>query len=128
MKLHKLLIVSLCITVVGLGSLLAFAGREKKTGAEFRNQFVKNFKRTGLNTTVGDAMMLRILVESSRLKRGVEVGSATGFGAVNMGIAFERTGGHLYTIDIDPNALKIMPARGVEDVDSTDVFEFWGGV
>ena len=102
MKLYRLLIVSLCITVVGLGSLLALAGREKKTTTEFRNQFVKDFKRTGLNTTVGDAMMLRILVESSRLKRGVEVGSATGFGAINMGIAFERTGGHLYTLEIDP--------------------------
>ena len=106
MKLYRLLIVSLCITVVGLGSLLALAGREKKTTTEFRNQFVKDFKRTGLNTTVGDAMMLRILVESSRLKRGVEVGSATGFGAINMGIAFERTGGHLYTLEIDPKMAK----------------------
>jgi len=106
MKLRRLLIVSLCITVVGFGSLLAFAGREKKNSADFRNQFVKDFKRTGLNTTVGDAMMLRILVESARCKRGVEVGSATGFGAVNMGIAFERTGGHLYTLEIDPKMVK----------------------
>lgn len=106
MKLHNLLILSLCIVVLGLGSLLAFAGAAKKTSAEFRNQFVKDFKRTGLNTTVGDAMMLRILIESSHLKRGVEVGSATGFGAVNMGIAFERTGGHLYTLEIDPKMAK----------------------
>ena len=51
-------------------------------------------------------MMLRILVESARCKRGVEVGSATGFGAVNMGIAFERTGGNLYTLEIDPAMVK----------------------
>jgi len=106
MKLRRLLILSLCITVVGLGSLLAFAGREKKNSADFRNQFVKDFRRTGLNTTIGDAMMLRILVESARCKRGVEVGSATGFGAINMGIAFERTGGHLYTLEIDPKMAK----------------------
>jgi len=106
MKLRRLLIVSLCITVVGFSSLLAFAGRDKKTSTDFRNQFVKDFRRTGLNTTVGDAMMLRILVESARCKRGVEVGSATGFGAVNMGIAFERTGGHLYTLEIDPKMAK----------------------
>ena len=106
MKLRRLSIVSLCISVVGFGTLLAFAGREKKSGTDFRNQFVKDFKRTGLNTTVGDAMMLRILVESARCKRGVEVGSATGFGAVNMGIAFERTGGHLYTLEIDPKMAK----------------------
>jgi predicted O-methyltransferase YrrM len=73
-----------------------------KVTDDFRRQYVKDFKRIGLNTTPGDAMMLRILVESANLKRGVEVGTATGFGAINMGVAFERTGGHLYTIDIDP--------------------------
>ncbi|MHC4743914.1 MAG: O-methyltransferase [Planctomycetota bacterium] len=106
MKLHTLLILSLCVILFGLGSILAFAGGDKKTSAEFRNQFIKDFKRTVLNTTEGDAMMLRILVESARLKRGVEVGSATGFGAINMGIAFERTGGHLYTLEIDPKMAK----------------------
>ncbi len=106
MKLRRLLILSLCITVVGLGSLLTSAERKNNNSTEFRNQFVKDFNRTGPNTTVGDAMMLRILVESARCKRGVEVGSATGFGAVNMGIAFERTGGHLYTLEIDPKMAK----------------------
>jgi predicted O-methyltransferase YrrM len=106
MKLQKLLIVSLAVAVVGLGSVLAFPEGEDKSSDEFRNQFVKDFNRTGLNTTVGDAMMLRILVESARCKRGVEIGSATGFGAVNMGIAFERTGGHLYTLEIDPTMVK----------------------
>ncbi|MHC4705146.1 MAG: O-methyltransferase [Planctomycetota bacterium] len=50
--------------------------------------------------------MLRILVASAGCKRGVEVGSATGFGAINMGIAFERNGGHLYTLEIDPETVK----------------------
>jgi len=83
-----------------------YAASQDKTSIEFREQFIKNFKRTPLNTTVGDAMMLRILVESARLKRGIEVGSATGFGAINMGIAFERTGGHLYTLEIDPRMVR----------------------
>jgi predicted O-methyltransferase YrrM len=51
-------------------------------------------------------MMLRILVESARAKRGIEVGSANGFGAINMGIAFERTGGHLFTLEIDPRMVR----------------------
>ena len=46
--------------------------------------------------------MLRILIESTNAKRGIEVGVAAGFGAINMGIAFERTGGHLYSLEIDP--------------------------
>ncbi|MGC8742376.1 MAG: O-methyltransferase [Verrucomicrobiia bacterium] len=73
---------------------------------EAREEFIKNFKRIGLNTTPGDAMMLRILVEASKAKRGVEVGTATGYGAINMGVGFERNGGHLYTIDIDPQMVK----------------------
>lgn len=71
-----------------------------------REAFLRSFKRTGLNTTPGDAMVLRILVETSQAKRGVEIGTATGFGALNMGIGFERNGGHLVSVDIDPAMVK----------------------
>jgi len=98
----KAMIAAACLCIAFAGVIMAYAAEQDKTSKEFRDQFVKNFQRTGLNTTPGDAMMLRILVESSGAKRGVEVGSASGFGAINMGIAFERTGGHLYTLDIDP--------------------------
>jgi len=47
-------------------------------------------------------MMLRILVESRGARRGIEVGAAAGFGAINMGIGFERNGGRLYSLEIDP--------------------------
>jgi len=77
------------------------AAEATKTDA-FRNQFLKDFKHIPLDSTAGDAMLLRILVEASGAKRGVEVGSARGFGAMNMGMAFERTGGHLTTLEISP--------------------------
>jgi predicted O-methyltransferase YrrM len=97
----------LVIGVLGavLGTLIGAAVYSGEQGAvtdEFRKQFIKDFKRTGLNTTPEDALTLRILIEASKAKRGVEVGSATGFGAINMGIGFERNGGRLDTIDIDP--------------------------
>jgi predicted O-methyltransferase YrrM len=92
--------------VIGLDVILVCGGQSDKTSEAFRREFIQNFQRTGLNTTPGDAMMLRILVESAKLKRGVEVGSASGFGAINMGIAFERTGGHLYTLEINPQSVK----------------------
>jgi predicted O-methyltransferase YrrM len=72
----------------------------------FRKEFVAKFRRTGLNTTPGDARLLQILVQSARAKRGVEVGSATGYGAIHMGFGFERNGGHLTTIDIDPEMVR----------------------
>ena len=106
MNRYRLLILVLCAAVAGFNVLLVYSGEQSKTSDQFRRQFVKNFQRISLNTTIGDAMMLRILVESARARRGVEVGSATGFGAVNMGIGFERTGGHLYTLEIDPQMVK----------------------
>jgi predicted O-methyltransferase YrrM len=106
MKRYRLLTLVLCVALVGVNVVLVYPGERNKISDEFRERFVKNFQRTWLNTTEGDAMMLRILVESARAKRGIEVGSATGFGAINMGIAFERTGGHLYTLEINPQMVK----------------------
>jgi predicted O-methyltransferase YrrM len=108
MKHRTRTIMQVCIALIGVSIMLATAAgmQDVKSSREFREQFVKDFERTSLNTTVGDAMMLRILVQSTGAKRGVEIGSATGFGAINMGIGFERTGGHLYTLEIDPRMVK----------------------
>jgi len=106
MKRHYLAAVILSLVVFTSIGLVTYAADQDKTSPEFRNRFVKEFDRTGLNTTPGDAMMLRILVESSGAQRGVEVGSASGFGAVSMGITFERMGGHLTTLEIDPGMVK----------------------
>lgn len=91
-------------------TMLDAAGADRRSEA-FRRDFLRNFKRIGLNTAPGDAMMLQILVESSRAKRGIEVGTATGYGALHMGIAFERTGGHLDTVDIDPRMVRAARAN-----------------
>lgn len=83
-----------------------FAAEPSNRSEAFRKEFLDAFQRTGLNTTPGDAMFLRILVESRGAKRGVEIGTASGFGAMNMGIAFERNGGHLYSLEIEPARAK----------------------
>lgn len=121
MRRGKLLILVVCAALLGLNVLLVYSAEQPQKKSEaFRKQFIESFHRTGLNTTPGDAMMLRILVESSKAKRGVEVGTASGFGAINMGIAFERNGGHLWTHDIDPKAVQEARANlekvGLENV------------
>jgi predicted O-methyltransferase YrrM len=105
MKRHHLRVAALIVTLACAG-LIVYAGESNKMSPEFRKQFIDSFHRTSLNTTPEDAMMLRILVEGAGAKRGVEVGTASGFGAINMGIAFERTGGHLWTHDINPKAIQ----------------------
>jgi predicted O-methyltransferase YrrM len=107
--MHRLFAPGLLVVLPFLAGAL-FAADLNKSSMEYRKNFIDTFTRTGLNTTPGDAMMLRILVESRGAKRGIEVGAASGFGAINMGIAFERTGGHLYSLEIDPKA--VVETRG----------------
>jgi caffeoyl-CoA O-methyltransferase len=75
---------------------------KKASSPAFREAFLAGFQRINLNTTPGDAAFLRILIESTRAKRGIEIGTSSGFGALNMGIGFERTRGHLTSLEIDP--------------------------
>lgn len=110
------------LIVYGVASVMAWflpalvsAAEEKQAGnlpsatelEEFRQNFMKNFKRIAINTAPEDAALLRILVECSRAQRGIEVGTATGYGAIHMGLGFERNGGHLTTIDISPKMVDI---------------------
>ncbi len=104
--MSKQLFVLVCLGLSSSEPITAFSAESVATTRKAREAVIKSFQRIPLNTTAGDAMMLRILVESIGAKRGVEVGSATGFGAMNMGIAFERSGGHLYTLEIDPEMVK----------------------
>jgi predicted O-methyltransferase YrrM len=106
LTMKKHLFVALTLGAAASGAWLFAATGDAKVTPEFRQQFINEFKRTGLNTTVGDAAFLRVLVASAGCKRGVEVGAATGFGAINMGIAFERNRGHLYTLDIEAKMIK----------------------
>lgn len=103
-------VLSAILVLLFAGPALA-APDANRTSETARKEFIKNFKRIGLNTAPGDAMMLQILVQTARAKRGIEVGTATGYGAIHMGIAFERTGGRLETVDIDPAMVKTARAN-----------------
>lgn len=67
-----------------------------------RKALLAGIRRTSMSTTPGDAAMLRILIEASRARRGIEIGVFSGYGAINMGMGFERTGGRLFSIEADP--------------------------
>lgn len=106
MKQKIVIITFLAALALALGAPGALSGERGAGDAAAREAFLREFPRTGLSTTPEDALLLRILVETRNAQRGVEVGSFTGYGALHMGIAFERTGGHLYTLEIDPEAVK----------------------
>ena len=78
---------------------------------QFREVFIESFPRIEWNATPGDAALLRILIESSRAKRGLEIGTATGYGAIVMGLGFERNGGRLTCVEIDAAMIEIARAN-----------------
>lgn len=93
-------------TALGLASIAPAAEPTPEVIAA-RKQLIDTFPRGNMSTTGADALLLRILIESSGAKRAVEVGSFIGHGAIQMGIGLERTGGHLTTIEIDPETAKL---------------------
>ena len=105
MHLNESTSVILLVAVLGPCLGVLHAQQANNTSEAFRKQYLEQFPWTTANTTAGDAMMLRILVESRNAKRGVEVGTNTGYGAINMGIGFERTGGRLTTVEINPRTV-----------------------
>ena len=72
-----------------------------------RDTFIRRFRRIPQNTTPGDAAFLRFLIESSQARRGLEIGTATGYGAIWMGFGFEHNGGRLTAVEIDPDMVEI---------------------
>jgi predicted O-methyltransferase YrrM len=95
-----------CLALATLFVTKTSFGQEPTDLAKFRESFIEDFPRIGMNSAPEDAMLLRIMIESTKCKKGVEVGSATGYGAIVMGVAFEKNGGHLTTVDIDPKMVK----------------------
>ena len=85
--------------------------RPNPTLQQFRADFIRDFQRIEMNTTPGDARLLRILIESSQAKHGLEIGVATGYGAMVMGLGFERNGGRLTSVDSDAEMVKTARAN-----------------
>ncbi len=53
------------------------------------------------NVPPGDGRLLRILTESMNAQHVVELGTSTGYSAIWMGLALQKTGGKLMTYEID---------------------------
>lgn len=73
-----------------------------------------------LNVSVRDGRLLRLLTESINAQRVVEIGTSTGESAVWFAIALRRTGGELFTHEIDAERARIarenFKRAGVDDI------------
>lgn len=55
-----------------------------------------------LNVPQNDGRLLRLLAESMNARQVVELGTSTGYSAIWLGMALQKTGGKLTTYEIDP--------------------------
>src|SRR5262245_52830590 len=67
-----------------------------------------------------DGRFLRLLVASSRTKRALEIGGASGYSAIWIGMGLRDTGGTLVTMEYDPQRAKELEANikraGLSDI------------
>jgi predicted O-methyltransferase YrrM len=72
------------------------------------------------NVSTADGRLLRQLTEAVNAKRVVELGTSTGESGLWFAMALRKTGGHLYTHDIDPGRISVARENfkrgGVEDL------------
>jgi caffeoyl-CoA O-methyltransferase len=67
-----------------------------------------------------DGRFLRLLVATSRTQHALEIGAASGYSAIWIGLGLRETGGTLVTIEYDPERAKDA-ARNVERAGLSDI-------
>lgn len=103
----------LLLLIVACGRLMSYADAPKppKSSPPGEHQIwvVKRFLpwmvRSGgtySSVPIADGQLLRDLVEKTKRRRGLEIGSGKGYSAIWIGLGMETTGGSLVTIEINP--------------------------
>jgi predicted O-methyltransferase YrrM len=87
------------------------------------SQLLESIKRADteqLAISEEDGRFLRLMVVASRATRALEIGGASGYSAIWIGMGLRQTGGRLTTIEYDPQRAKILAGNlrraGLADV------------
>jgi len=73
-----------------------------------------------------DGQFLRVLIATSGARRALEIGGASGYSAIWMGLALRETGGRLVTIEYDADRARELSAN-IERAGLTDVVQVVAG-
>jgi len=65
--------------------------------------WMEQFRERYHNVPRSDGEFLRWLIVATQRKRALEIGTANGYSAIWLGLGLEATGGHLTTVEIQPN-------------------------
>jgi caffeoyl-CoA O-methyltransferase len=81
---------------------------------------IKKHDKGQLAVSEEDGRFLRLLVASTKSKRALEIGGASGYSAIWIGMGLRETGGHLVTMEYDPTRAKEL-AENVKRAGLSDI-------
>ena len=73
-----------------------------------------------------DGRFLRLMVASKKAQRALEIGGASGYSAIWIGMGLRETGGHLVTIEYDPARAKEL-AENIKRTGLSDIVQVVAG-
>ena len=100
-----------------LGLLPAAALRAQQATSRLSPQLVallaeiKSADVEQLSVSEEDGRFLRMMAASSHAQRALEIGGASGYSAICIGLALRETGGRLTTIELDPERARVAQAH-----------------
>ena len=120
-------VLALLMAAVALLVTSAAPGAQSPDHAKLLGQ-IKAADKGQLAVSEEDGRFLRLLIASSGSKRVLEIGGASGYSAIWMGMALRDTGGRLVTIEYDPIRAKELTANIQKAVSPTSSRSFPGRV
>jgi caffeoyl-CoA O-methyltransferase len=87
---------------------------------------IKSKDKGMLAVSEEDGRFLRLMIASSGAKHALEIGGASGYSAIWIGMGLRETGGHLVTIEYDPVRAKEL-ASNIRRAGLTDVVQVIAG-
>lgn len=109
------LVVAAVTLFAGTGTVFAQSAEQSKLLNEIKSQ-----DKGLLAVSEEDGHFLRLMVATSGAKHALEIGGASGYSAIWIGLGLRDTGGHLTTIEYDPERAKELAANvkraGLSDI------------
>jgi caffeoyl-CoA O-methyltransferase len=106
-------------------AMLAGAGAQTADVQKLLSE-IKSKDKGQLAVSEEDGRFLRLMVASSGAKRALEIGGASGYSAIWMGMGLRETGGRLVTIEYDAGRAKEL-AENVRRAGLSDVVQVVSG-
>jgi caffeoyl-CoA O-methyltransferase len=103
MHRHRILSAALILGVL-IGSFAATATRSSAQTTDVQKILagIKARDKEQLAVSEEDGRFLRVLIATSKAKRALEIGGASGYSAIWIGMGLRETGGQLVTMEYDP--------------------------